>query len=344
MGKDFAAMADKWGSNEDSPDMRIAKDPWANPTEATVTQSKVVHIKILTSQFVGSTFLTLFTAPLTTAYISLQLSVLANKNAAMASMASPLSDAKELANLPKDITPAQRRKYELMVKSGMEGQRAFKAPVYNSYRQVFTALGNQGLLGFYKGNGLGLVHLFFTNNLKFMAIWPAEKNALLKHEELTDIARLGYYTATGIAVDTIFQPLHVLQSRFILQNRLAKFYTYKSVLAAGKKHMASGGLGEFWQGNLANIPKNILLGGMFDQNALTQNPGVWIFTVFGSAWAVYPFLTAQRRLECQSQVGGMLTKRYSGVLHALRLIRQEEGFRGLYRGFLGFCAVNSLVT
>merc|ERR1712194_42540 len=231
-----------------------------------------------------------------------------------------------------------------MVKSGMEGQRAFKAPVYNSYRQVFTALGYQGLLGFYKGNGLGLVHLFFTNNLKFMAIWPAEKNALLKHEELTDIARLGYYTATGIAVDTIFQPLHVLQSRFILQNRLAKFYTYKSVLAAGKKHMASGGLGEFWQGNLANIPKNILLGGMFDQNALTQNPGVWIFTVFGSAWAVYPFLTAQRRLECQSQVGGMLTKRYSGVLHALRLIRQEEGFRGLYRGFLGFCAVNSLVT
>jgi hypothetical protein len=43
MGKDFTAVADKWGSNEDSPDLQIPKDPWTNPTEATVKQSKAVH-------------------------------------------------------------------------------------------------------------------------------------------------------------------------------------------------------------------------------------------------------------------------------------------------------------
>jgi hypothetical protein len=262
----------------------------------------------------------------------------------MASINSPLSDSTSLANLPKDITPAQRRKYELMVKSGMENQRAFKAPVYTSYRQVFTALGNQGLLGFYKGNALGLFHLFMTNNLKFQVIWPTQQTALLKHEEMSDGARFLYYTVTGCLVDSIFQPLHVLQSRFILQNRLAKFYTYKSVIGAFKKHITSGGLGEFWQGNLANIPKNMILGGAFDQNTLTMNPILWFATVVGSAWMVYPFLTVQRRLECQSETGGMIKKRYSGVVHGLRLVKQEEGIRGLYRGFAGFLMVNSLVT
>lgn len=49
----------------------------------------------------------------------------------------------------------------------------------------------------------------------------------------------------------------------------------------------------------------------------------------------YPFVTIQRRLQCQSTEIGMIPLRYSGVLHGLKLIYLEEGIKGLYRGYLG---------
>ena len=49
----------------------------------------------------------------------------------------------------------------------------------------------------------------------------------------------------------------------------------------------------------------------------------------------YPIITCARRLTCQTpDTPGMLPLRYLNLLHALALIRKEEGlFRGLYRGF-----------
>jgi len=47
-------------------------------------------------------------------------------------------------------------------------------------------------------------------------------------------------------------------------------------------------------------------------------------------------MTAQRRIHCQDQIAGMLPVRYSGIWHAMKLIRQEEGVRGLYRGYCAF--------
>ena len=48
----------------------------------------------------------------------------------------------------------------------------------------------------------------------------------------------------------------------------------------------------------------------------------------------YPLNTAFRRLACQhTDIPGMIPLRYNGIWHALRLIAQEEGIIGLYRGF-----------
>lgn len=49
----------------------------------------------------------------------------------------------------------------------------------------------------------------------------------------------------------------------------------------------------------------------------------------------YPFMTIQRRLHCQSKEIGMIPPRYSGVLHGLKLIYNEEGIKGMYRGYAG---------
>ena len=49
---------------------------------------------------------------------------------------------------------------------------------------------------------------------------------------------------------------------------------------------------------------------------------------------MYPFNTAFRRLACQHRdIPGMIPLRYKGMWHAMRLIAQEEGIKGLYKGF-----------
>jgi hypothetical protein len=56
----------------------------------------------------------------------------------------------------------------------------------------------------------------------------------------------------------------------------------------------------------------------------------------------YPFLTIQRRLECQSKLVGLLdNKEYKGFFNALNRVVREEGFFALYRGYSAYMlAVN----
>lgn len=83
--------------------------------------------------------------------------------------------------VPKEITAYERRKYELIVKSGVTGKvynipiflmiigtnKPFRAPVYMTYKEAYKALVNQGVLGFYKGNLIGLTHTWLNSYLKF---------------------------------------------------------------------------------------------------------------------------------------------------------------------------------
>lgn len=69
--------------------------------------------------------------------------------------------------------------------------------------------------------------------------------------------------------------------------------------------------------------------------------GLFLFGHFLS----YPFTTVQKRLQCQMDRVGMIPQRYSGVIHGLNLIRAEEGFKGLYRGYFAMLTyVSSLLT
>jgi hypothetical protein len=61
----------------------------------------------------------LITAPLTTAQVSLQLSILAHKN-----KYGDLNEVEnnQIMNIPKEVTPYDRRRYELIIKSGVTGK------------------------------------------------------------------------------------------------------------------------------------------------------------------------------------------------------------------------------
>ena len=46
----------------------------------------------------------------------------------------------------------------------------FRAPIYGSYAEVWRGLSNQGFLGFYKGNFLGLAYTLCNSSVRFSTI------------------------------------------------------------------------------------------------------------------------------------------------------------------------------
>ena len=65
--------------------------------------------------------------------------------------------------------------------------------------------------------------------------------------------------------------------------------------------------------------------------------------VYGIPILVYPFLTIQRRIECQSQqFKGMLPKRYKGFFSAVWHIYKHEGLKSLYGGFPAYFVATAI--
>lgn len=340
MSKDINEQLGVWRSNEDETNVKM--DPAIYKQHPEMENSTSFALQFTMYQFSGNAFMSLITAPLTTAYITMQMAVPNSSGRILNSMAtdkinSNLNKTPISSNIPKH----KQIKIDLMTKANNASKKAFEAPSNLKYHHTFSSISSQGLLGFYKGNLTGLIHLFATTNIKF-ALWPS--TTFFNIQELDNVYRYAYYTLTGTLIDTCFQPLHVMQSRFILQNRTNKLFTYKSLLHAVKKHTSSNRGSEFFQGNLANLPRNLFLGGNFERNEINQEPVFWLAGMVLSGLLIYPITTVQRRLECQSEFQNMISKKYTGTLNGLKVIMKEEGVRGLYRGFFGYCMVSSIST
>lgn len=71
---------------------------------------------------------------------------------------------------------------------------------------------------------------------------------------------------------------------------------------------------------------------MFNFQQENQIQGLWMGHNLANMLS-YPFLTVMRRLQCQLDTPGMIPLRYGGVSHCFKLIANEEGLKGLYRGY-----------
>ena len=157
------------------------------------------------------------------------------------------------------------------------------------------------------------------------------------------------FLAATIA-SVFLHPLHLAEARLVLQNRLPNFTSYKSLWT-----MFLSSYREMGKGITGHIPRSFILslskaiGHNYYIAGFNYFSAVNIYTylvqnfVFHSL--AYPFLTAQRRLECQtSSRAGMLPLRYLGNIHALGLMWREEGIKGLYRGYVAYLLAVSLAT
>lgn len=117
-----------------------------------------------------------FFIPLQTLQVSLQLSVIPHLKKYHDAFAA---QERALMKAPTEITIQDRRKFEMLVKSGVtEGNIPFRAPVYSSYYEAFKGISRQGYFGFYKGGGLGLIYSFgnLYGKMKLIVPMPYEQN------------------------------------------------------------------------------------------------------------------------------------------------------------------------
>jgi hypothetical protein len=148
-------------------------------------------------------------------------------------------------------------------------------------------------------------------------------------------------TAATIA-SLCLHPFHFAESRMILNNRLPNFGAYKSIYTLV---MASRDPTILSRGMSIHIPVNFVMAFTGFNYFSSSNYYTYVLQNLCFHSLIYPMLTIQRRLECQSKNrAGMIPMRYIGPLHAMGLTFREEGVRGLYRGYAAYLVATSIYT
>lgn len=149
-------------------------------------------------------------------------------------------------------------------------------------------------------------------------------------------AKILTYSACSTLVDMLLQPIRVVQSRFILQDRRKNFVTYNNIVSVLKSAYKTKTL---YAGAFGYIPLNVIIMSTYfspGSDSELKTTLLRILPVFVS----YPITTVMRRVECQSNDKGMLEFRYKGFTGALIGVYRDEGIKALYRG----CAANFLLV
>ena len=108
---------------------------------------------------------------------------------------------------------------DLMKASGQVGlNKPYRAPIYQTYAECIQGLYKQGMLGFYKGNGFRVAHIFLYEHFRNSFMYKMDEGEEIYHRNsfIKD-----YIAACGAAL--VLHPLHFAEARYVLQNRLPNF-------------------------------------------------------------------------------------------------------------------------
>ena len=251
-----------------------------------------------------------------------------------------------MISIPK-VSPELYKKTLLIAEHNMKNSYSlpFKPSKYSSYKAVFQGLANQGLLGLYKGNLIGVLYHWIGVNMKLYGAFALEDIGMSKVYK--EVGLLMTYTL----IDMALHPIQTLQTRYILQSRVKKFALYKNIA----DFVNQGGKGKgywkklYFQGILIHIPKNILIIGAMNINEINhflgfdQNQLFLLSNILANILS-FPLMTLMRRMMCQDNKPFMLDDgKYKGFIDGMAKIFKEEGIKGAYRGFGGFFIVSSFM-
>lgn len=185
----------------------------------------------------------------------------------------------------------------------------FRAASYKNYGESLKGLYKQGTpQAFYKGNGLRSIHILLFHKLNTEMTFGMEKIFGQHWKTIKEVPMLSELMLS-CSIDMILQPLHVAESRFILQNRRTNFAAYDSVYNYFRKTPVQ----DMLRGNLIHLPRNFLVA--LQGLKLTDQIGMvsYFGQVVASQTLAYPFLLLQRRKECLTSSDYLRGRGFTGL-------------------------------
>jgi hypothetical protein len=243
-----------------------------------------------------------------------------------------------------------------------EGQQPYRAPIYDTYSQMFKSFNKQGILSFWKGTVYRICFFGFSWGYSPSIYWfgfeqLADKGLVKRAFPIDDFANISLMAASLSVLDCFANGLFMIENRYVLQNRLHQFRVYQSLFTVISRMYY-----EILNYSLPHLAKNFVFCYTFYasnylfktfnfdkyiSNLITENiplSHIEISYLLATLLA-YPIQTVHRRLVCQNtNYPGLLPIRYINLVHGLFLIRREEGIiSGLYKGVTPFMIAQYII-
>jgi len=218
--------------------------------------------------------------------------------------------------------------------------------VYTGFFSAFgTIYREEGLKGFWKGNGVACLRLFPYSACKFFVFDEIKKVIADDKGKLSPQKSIVAGASAGIFSTMAVYPLDLIKTRLTLQKEGHHAKTYNGVVDCFKKIYVQEGVRGLYKGAYTSVIGVIPFeGGTFMfyellknfQDKKTSDPVQdFINGCAGAAFAQtfsYPFDLVRKRLQAQSKAKGMLAEQYTGMVDCFQKIVKHEGFFGLYKG------------
>ncbi|KAG9017317.1 hypothetical protein FRB93_007431 [Tulasnella sp. JGI-2019a] len=217
---------------------------------------------------------------------------------------------------------------------------------------IKTIHAEQGLRGFWVGNGLNVVKIFPESAIKFLS-YESSKRFLAKHVDKVsdprDISGTSRFVSGGIGgiiSQFAIYPLETLKTQMMSSGRGE---TKSPLSVAARRTWELGGVRAYYRGLVIGLigvfPYSAIDMSTFESLKLiysrstgVEEPGVLALLAFGSisgtvgATSVYPLNLVRTRLQASGSPGH--PQRYINLWDVVQRTHRAEGWRGFYRGLV----------
>lgn len=226
-------------------------------------------------------------------------------------------------------------------------------PKYTGVVQALKKIGaEEGLKGYFKGNGVNCVRIFPTSAFQFYCYETYKRfmldNIYVKQQDLTPLQRLFAGGMAGVSALVLTYPLEFVRCRLTLQKTMIYNGIWDCMVQVSRKEGFLTLYRGLWPSILGVVPYVGVDFAAYEtlrQYSPKQADGTvsGIVTLVNGAIAgtlaqtiSYPLDLVRRRLQVQGFASDISAgdKHYKGVTDAFIRIFREEGIPGFYRGLV----------